>query len=396
MYAHIPLVSGGRLLVPSFPTVALAPVLFLLVRANLTITDELFLPKIAFVFLLSIAFSPGYVYVEEKFLSLVQTCMAIAVAIMTVHLMKQLRPNVLERTLLVLWVVVVVGSVLEVLDVIRAFSDSFRVWAYGDQYTIYRADERDIEMVGWPRPKLFSTEPSHVTKLFIASVNAWLLVRPSWRKAIVVAGATLVMLVIMGSPMLIVSISITLSILLWNRQSSFRTRLAMVLVALLVGMIFAVFFAESTVSTVADRMEKVGRSTESGRLTPSSEDQRIVYPYLTLAYTLSDWPAFGVGIGGKEVVMEQTTFRLRDPIDALGNNATAEFGIYLGLVGGTWFFILLLKHASYTGVQRLGLMLVLGGMFSQLNGGIDSFRYWGFNALLWGALAVADSKKMNE
>ena len=37
-------------------------------------------------------------------------------------------------------------------------------------------------------------------------------------------------------------------------------------------------------------------------------------------------------------------------------------------------------------------MLVIGALVSQLNGSIDSFRYWGFVALFWGAVAVADSE----
>jgi hypothetical protein len=38
----------------------------------------------------------------------------------------------------------------------------------------------------------------------------------------------------------------------------------------------------------------------------------------------------------------------------------------------------------------LAIMVVL---FSQLMGGVVSFRYWGYVALIWGALAFADSQK---
>jgi hypothetical protein len=390
-YLHVPYATGGRVLVPSFPTVVLTPLLFLTVRPNLSRSDEVFLPKIAFVLLLSIALSPGYAYVGEKFFGLIQCCMAIAVAVLIVRLMQQLRPEMLERALLVFWCLIVGGAILEVLGVIREISDSFRAWAYLGTYTLVDNDLRDINLVGWPRPKLFSPEPSHVTKVFIASINSWLLVRVSSTKAVIVAGATLVMLVIMGSPMLFGSAAITLAILVWNRRASIRIRLAMVLAALLFSGLFGAFYAESTFSNVTARIENIGDSARAKRYTPSSEDQRLVYPYLTLVDTWSRWPLFGVGIGGKEVVMEHTTFKLGDPIDALGNNAMAEFGIYLGLVGGAWFIYLLLMQASQTGVERLGLMLVIGTLISQLNGGVESFRYWGFVALFWGALAVADA-----
>lgn len=117
----------------------------------------------------------------------------------------------------------------------------------------------------------------------------------------------------------------------------------------------------------------------------------MIYPYLTLADTWLRWPLFGVGVAGKEVVIEHTNFRLARPESALGNNAMAEIGIYFGIVGSAWLIYLLLTQARQTGVSRPGLMLVMAMLFSQLMGGVVSFQYWGFIALFWGTLAVADS-----
>jgi hypothetical protein len=203
------------------------PLLFLTVRRNVSTADAVFVLKIAFVLLLSIALSPGYDWITEKFLSLIQCCMALAVTVMTVRLMRQVRFELLERALLVLWCLVVVGCILEVTGLIREISDSFRVWAYEGVYTLYSDNNRDINMVGWSRPRLFSEEPSHVTRVFIASINSWLLVRVSWAKVAIVAGATVLMFFIMGSPMLLVSSVITLLIVFWNRRMSVRVRVAM-------------------------------------------------------------------------------------------------------------------------------------------------------------------------
>ena len=116
----------------------------------------------------------------------------------------------------------------------------------------------------------------------------------------------------------------------------------------------------------------------------------MIIPYLTLADTLLRWPLFGAGIGGKEVVVEHNSLPVTNPKEALGNNAFADIGIYLGIVGGAWFTFLLLRQARRSGVRRLWLLVALVVLFSQLVGGFDSFRYWGFIALFWGALAVAD------
>lgn len=394
-YLSVPLLSGGRLLVPSFPTVALTPLLLLTVWPNFSQTDIVFLLKIGVVLLVSIALSPGYEYIDEKLFGLIQCGMAIAVAIMIVRLMQQIRREFLERTLLVLSLLIVVGAILEVLGPLRDISDAFREWAYSQAYYVYDRDLRDINMVGWPRPKLFSVEPSHVTKLFIAAINSWLLIRVSWGKVAIVTATTLIMLLIMGSPMLLVSAAITLAILIWDRGAGVRAKMAMILGALLIGVICGTYFVGSRYSAIATRVASVGESTnmQSSEGEGGSEEKRIIYPYITLADTWRRWPLFGVGIGGKEIVFENTKLSVRrKPEAALGNNAMAEFGIYLGLVGGAWFIYLLLRQARHTGVHRVGLIIVILAMYSQLMGGVDSFRYWGFVALFWGALAVGDSK----
>jgi len=361
----------------------------MLVHRDITANDVLFLAKVTFVLLLSIGLSPGYRYVDEKFLALVQCVMAIGVAILAVRLMHLIRNVVLERTLLALWSLILVGVLLELFGIIRDVSDAFREWAFASQYGLYEHDLRDAALVGWSRPKLFSIEPSHVTKFFIASVNAWMLVRVTWTKAAVAILANLAMLVIMGSPMLIISVAMTLLIIVWDRRTSIGARAAMIFAAILLALSFSVFYGGGTLSTVVDRVSSIGaEQTISAR--PSSEQQRAVIPYVTLVDTWLRSPLFGVGIGGKEVVAEQTTLRLNKPTVALGNNALAEIGVYLGLAGSVWFISLLWAEFRHSGVRRIGMLIILVVLFSQLMGGVVGFQYWGFIALIWGALAVAD------
>ena len=112
---------------------------------------------------------------------------------------------------------------------------------------------------------------------------------------------------------------------------------------------------------------------------------------MVLADTLLRAPAFGVGVGGKEVIAEMRGISDEVSTVVIGNNSLAALGIYLGLVGAGLFIYLLLKHMRHTGVRRIGLISLILLLFSQLMGGIDTFRYWGFIALMWGALAVSDA-----
>ena len=390
-YLHIPLVSGGRLLIPSFPAVALAPLLFLTIRRHITAPDIVFLISFGFLLIFSIAFSPGHSYVTEKAFSLVQCCIAVAITVATVRLMLVIEVGVLERTLLALLCLIVFGSILEVVGITKDASDAFRQWAYEGTYTLYHGDDRDMNFVGWLRPKVFSTEPSHVTTLFVTVLNAWLLLRVNKQKLLIAAIATVVMFTVMGSPMYVVSAAITFSILVWNQKATRRTKTLMVLFAILLSIIFVAVFGESTLSTVTQRLDRIGDTTAGGQLDVTSENLRVVFPYLILFEVWSQWPVFGAGIGGKEVVAEGIfVLQGADPRVGLGTNGLAQGGIYLGILGVAWFLWIFLRHAGHIGIQRLGLLLVLVGLMAQLQGGVDSIRFWGFISPLWGALAVAD------
>jgi hypothetical protein len=382
--------SGDRLIVPSFPTVALIPLLFLLVYRDTTFADGLFIGKVTLVLLLSIGLSPGYRYIDEKLLSLVQCVMAVGLTVLMVRLMHRIGSVALERTLLALWSVILVGAVLEVMGLIRGVSDAFREWAYATQYSVYDHDLRDAGLVGWSRPKLFSVEPSHLTKFFIASINAWLLVRVTWMKAAVATAATLGMLVLMGSPMLVVSAAMTLLIVMWDSHVGIGARVAMVMAALILALGFGAFYSSGTISTVGERLASIDDPVQTESARPTSEQKRVVIPYLTLVDTWLRSPLFGVGIGGKEVVPEMTSLQLDDPKVVLGNNAFAEIGVYLGLAGSVWFIALLWAQFRRSGVRRIGLLAILIALFSQLMGGVVGFQYWGFIALIWGAMTVAD------
>jgi len=395
-YLHIPLAPGGRLLVPSYPTVALLPVIFLTVRQDIKSSDVMFLLKITFLLLVSIALSPGYSFVQEKLFAAIQFVMAVAAAVLIVKIMQALTRQTVERVLLVIWCAILVGCILEISGVTRAASDAFREWAYSSTYGLYDADLRDVNMVGWLRPKLFSSEPSHVTKFFIASINAWLLIRVTIQKAIVAAGATVVMLVIMGSPMLLISGLISLAILMWDQRAKLSARIMIIAATVLVGIAVGAYVAQSTFSNVATRVSNVDETAAAPGNKLSGDERRIVLPYLTLIETWKNLPLFGVGVGGKEVVAQRGSSNFQSSSYIKGNNALADVGIYLGIVGGAVFFALLVRQARRSGVERVFLWLVLFVCFSQLMGGIDTFRYWGFIALLWGALAIADLEHKRE
>jgi hypothetical protein len=113
-------------------------------------------------------------------------------------------------------------------------------------------------------------------------------------------------------------------------------------------------------------------------------------PYSVLVDTVFKSPLFGAGVGGKEVVADARNMAAISSTRVIGNNALASIVIFLGVIGGGLFVYFVLAHMRHTGVRQIGLLVVLLVMFSQLMGGIDTFRYWGFVSLIWGALAASN------
>ena len=179
--------------------------------------------------------------------------------------------------------------------------------------------------------------------MFIVSINAWLLVRVTRVKAAIVAVSTASMFVIMGSPMFVVSVAITLTVLVWDPRASIRTRVAMVLATLVISVAFLVMFGGTALSTLETRVGNIGATDSTGQLERRSENVRAVTPWIALVNTMGRWPIFGVGFGGKEVVFDTSVIPASTSKEAIGGNAVTQVGMYLGVLGGTWFIWLLFE-----------------------------------------------------
>ena len=132
-----------------------------------------------FVAFLSMVFAPEPIsMLEERAKSLMLLTYSISMAYGAYLELIQWRRGTAARVFLVASVLILVGCFLEIYTPLKDISDSFRQFAFLER-RVYVADVRDIRLFGVVRPKLFTSEPSHVAKFFLLSITIWLILEKS-------------------------------------------------------------------------------------------------------------------------------------------------------------------------------------------------------------------------
>jgi hypothetical protein len=381
VYLQVPINVG--VLIPSFFTlVILMPVLGLMYYRKIHWYEVYFVGQVVLILLLSAFLSPGIEWLDQKLLGLVQTTASIIGGILLLKLMGGMPNRWLARTLLGLWVGLLVGAALEVAGILKYVSDSFREIAYtAGGYYVYESDNRDIGLVGHVRPSLFTPEPSLLAIGFLVFVNSWLLAAYSQRNLGLACIGSLVMLGLLGSPIIVLSLAVSLVIMLFRERNVsslwFTTALA------LIGIAVAIYVQPEVASDLATRFGEAYRNAAT--LNPTSETRRLIFPYLTLIDVLKHSPVFGVGISGKEVVSTYSSLTVPAGY-ALGNNILAWFLVYLGFVGSVLFGMAVHGYWRRLRLDQPLLLVILIAAMAQTMGGFETPKFWGYTFLFVGVM----------
>ena len=153
----------------------------------------------------------------ERFKGIIQLIYSSSVALLFFINVRKWEPELVSKLFLGFAIFILIGTMLEVYSLFKDLSDDFRHWVF--RRGIYEADLRDLALYGQIRPKLFTSEPSHVAKFYILSLFVWFaLSRNSWRYMIYVflmAGG----LIIIRSPVIVLSIPLALAVEILLRKS---------------------------------------------------------------------------------------------------------------------------------------------------------------------------------
>ena len=390
VYVEVPLYLNESLLVPSFFTLlVLVPILFLMYHRRIYKHEAAFLGQVVLVLSLTALLSPGLIYLDQKFVGMIQTAVSIAAGILLLKLLSDLPKRWVANILAVLCALLLFGAALEVVGVLREASDSFRQLAFSHvESGLYASDQRDRDITGFVRPKLFTTEPSLLAIGFLVFVNSWLVLTYDKKRLAAASLGTGLMLVMTGSPVLLLSLVASLTIALF-KEPKFVSVAVVGMLVFIGGFGFALLQPEIA-SNITTRV--VESSENVGSLKTTSENRRVVFPYVTLVDVLKRSPLFGVGVSGKELVERYSSLPI-DPKYALGNNVLAMFVIYTGLGGALLFGGSIFGYWRRARVGNIALLVVLILALSQTMGGFETPRFWGYVFLFTGVVKMSYGAK---
>lgn len=390
LYTQVPLRITSSIFIPAFITlVIVVPLMFLLAGRTVYKYELVFLFSLALLLAVSTVLSPGPEFLTQKLLGLVQTMVSIAVGVLTLKFLNRTPVSKVARALITFAIILAAGSLLEVIGIFRPISDAFRHLAYGNSvFTVYDAVSRDEQITGFERASFFASEPSVLTKGFFIFLNSWLLVSYKRRNLFLAVLLTALMFAVTGSLVLVVSILVLISIMLFHERSFFSLILC-VLGAVAVAVITYLFSPTVTHSIISRTEAVLGLGDNVTLLANDSIGLRIVLPMITLSEVWKNAPFFGLGISGKEVIQPLTGIPV-DPLIAFGNNNVTALLMYLGVVGSLCFFAI---FAWYFGKLRIRNTLFLFwciAAFGLTGGGFEEPRTWGYVFLLIWAIRAVD------
>lgn len=315
--------------------------------------------------------------IVQKILSTLNFCSSLFVGYVVFINYKHKKLNNLSNFFLILALFLLFGAVAERwLPLVREISDAVRALLATNQQP-YDADARDIMMTGIVRPKFFSLEPSYLAKSYALLVTFWAATAPprfrTWVHffSLIASG-----LFVMRSPTILAIAPAGLfavSFLSRPSDESVSQRYIFLLLSIVGASLISLVLLSVGAQWMAGRISMI----DSGH--DISSKIRVMVPLLVANRSISEYPIFGIGLGGKHAIAATVLWAgtsvgvtrkfLED--SGLANNAfhntLLEFWATFGIVGGVligrflfklfrlrmnaggWFFAIFATCLSMTG-----------------------------------------------
>lgn len=386
IYLEIPLVTDD-IFVPTIACVLIYPI-FYFNSGNLNRDDVRFLTACLIIFSLSMIISPQGITLK-KFGGVVQTFFSLSLGLFSMKIILKMNKKIFNRILFYSVCFLFLGSILERLDIIKIFSDIFRnTFYHGGQYGVYDAEARDLELIGFERPKLFTTEPSIMAIGYFAIIVSYLIINYSNTKYFIVLIITILMYKIVGSPVIIgAMIVIHLISLMYGKKGNILINNLLMIIIILT----LINFFDGEIKLILNRINYFSNNYEI-----TSENLRVVFPFKTMLDVIHEHPFFGIGISGVDSLNSISTLPL-SPIEALGNNNFFSIFIYLGILNGSLFIInIIIYLKKYLAIKKSILLIIIFIIFCFTMGGFQTSRFWGFLFLILSSTIMSDKKYENK
>lgn len=352
----------------------------ILINSDVVKKNELFfISGMLIVSVTSIVFSPDIrtSALIEQFKGLAQLILSILLGIIYFKWISSKTEISYLKTVKVLYFILLIGSVLEIIGIIRPISDLYRGFLFPN---IYNADLRDLIYTGHIRPKFFTSEPSYLSiGLFVLSTS-WVMMERSRNTYLINMLGYIFMFWATASPIVILGI-------MYLNYFYFHKLRVFFIVSSILTMVFLGTLLTSISNTSIPQLAAIyTRVNQAQQGKEGSFNDRFLFPLITTNDVLQNYPYFGLGITNKDAVKPISSFSLNTVVgnktitvnNLIGNNGLFAFVIYFGILGT--FLLLLVVHLYFRSLnigEYLTLYLALI-MTCFMMSGIVTPRFWVF------------------
>ncbi len=289
-----------------------------------------------------------------------------------------------------------IGSTLEVLTPFKIVSDKAREFMFSQG--LYTQDWRDLLYHGGIRPKLFTSEVSHLAKFYVFALVCWFVTSDRPRTMLIYIAFLIGGLLIIRSPIILLGFGFLVALLFDKGRLAGKTMLNLVLILLLCLVLSPVALVIID-AVMAERVDRILEGKDG------SFFQRFLAPLQIMLAVLADHPVFGLGFGGKEAgipyslkVHAQFDLSLATYKDTvpLGANALFLLVMQTGVVGFTLFAILYWKMIRTLAGRYEYTILATTLLFMNVIGALNTVRIWSYIFILFAVCYACSQQRSRD
>jgi hypothetical protein len=394
LYTEIPLSLGGSKFIPSVGFFILMPFVLPTIFAHIKLHHLLFIVVTTLLAIITLAVKFDARLISSSIIKILQLIYSLCIFVTTYLLLVNLPFVVVKQAIGGFLLFIIIGTILERLDITASLSQAFRT-LYSD--TLYGAEidsQREINVAGFVRPYVFTSEPSFVGLGFFVFSSAYFFLVRNIITDLLILFSIFLMLVLLGSPTVAFGLLLLLPSLLLKTNLSPKKLTALIGTLIVVlGIFFSVGAAGNVFTTIAERI------TEELFDEASSIYVRVIVPYgITLPQVFSEYPLWGVGFGNYGYINLLFGYPFdyleQDSVFIQGANGFVTLIVYFGIIGTSFLFSLLVAFTRYNKIKYPVLCILYIVIMSQILGGISTPRYWGFIAVFFAAVTWFGRNKL--
>ena len=382
MYTEIALILSETYSILGFPVLVSLPLICYQCKIKVHKSDLHLLLLLFSITLLSIIFATKFINFSIYPIKILQFYVALITGIVTLKVTEKNSLAYQQRILFNTSTLITIGLFLESNDLlfVKQVSDYVRSVLYeGGLYALYVAGDRDLAIVGFNRPKFFTSEPSLAALGYFVFSTAFLVINTNYWRIWLILLFNILCFTFSGSPTLL------LTFIVWGWLFSVKTKVNWLIVALvalcLLGFLFAFVSPDVLTSKLSARI-----------LSETFSPNTSLYSRLYVAYAealptaITYNPFFGVGFAGKELLTSISDLAyVSDDIQfILGTNSFSRFFTFFGLLGMAVFLFSFRRYFQHSQISNFFTIFLVWFLFSQMIGAMETSRYWMYLFLIIG------------